>query len=102
MKRYAVCLSPEAEADIVEIYRYISDTSMSSLLARQYVDRLMSYLETFDLFPERGTLRSDVRQGLRIVGFERSVSVAFIVERDDVVILRLAQHGRQIDLTAMR
>lgn len=98
MKRYAVRLSPEAEADIVDIYRSISEASMSSVVARQYVERLTSYLETFEVFPERGSLRNDVRQGLRVVGFERSVSVAFVVEQDSVVILRLAQNGRQIDL----
>lgn len=98
MKRYDVFLSPEAEADIVDIYRSISEASMSSVVDRQYVERLTSYLETFEVFPERGSLRNDVRQGLRVVGFERSVSVAFVVEQDSVVILRLAQNGRQIDL----
>jgi plasmid stabilization system protein ParE len=99
MKRYVVRLSPEAEADLVEIYRYVSATSMSTPVARQYVGRLTSYLESFDVFPERGSLRNDVREGLRIVGFERSISVAFVVEHDSVIILRLAQHGQQFDLS---
>ena len=51
MKRYAVRLSPEAESDLVEIYRYVSTASMSSLVARQYVDRLIAYLHSFDVFP---------------------------------------------------
>ena len=44
-------------------------------------------------------MRNDVREGLRVVGFERSISVAFIVEEESVVILRLAQHGQQINLS---
>lgn len=99
MKRYAVRLSSEAEADLVEIYCCISTASMSSLVARQYVDRLIAYLHSFDVFPERGSLRNDVREGLRVVGFERSISVAFIVEEESVVILRLAQHGQRIYLS---
>lgn len=37
-----------------------------------------------------------MRAGLRIVGFERSASVAFIVEDESVVILRIASKGQQL------
>jgi len=40
-----------------------------------------------------------IRPGLRIVGFERRVSVAFVVEEDEVVILRLLYAGRQFEST---
>lgn len=46
----------------------------------------------------RGSLRNEVRDGLRIVGFERSVSIAFLVEPDEVIILRIALHGQQLEL----
>lgn len=98
MKRYDVRLSPDAENDLVEIYRYVSTTSRSQTVARQYLDRITSYLTSFETFPERGSLRDDVRQGLRIVGFERKISVAFVVEGDCVTILRIAQNGRQLGL----
>lgn len=34
----------------------------------------------------RGSLRNEVRDGLRIVGFERTVSIAFLAETDEVIV----------------
>lgn len=39
-------------------------------------------------------MRSEIREGLRIVGFERRVSVAFVVEDSEVVILRILYAGQ--------
>lgn len=47
----------------------------------------------------RGTVRNELRANLRIVGFERRISVAFIVEGTDIVILRLLYGGRSFDPT---
>jgi len=41
-------------------------------------------------------VRSDHRPGLRVVGFERSASVAFVVEDDSVIILRIFHRGQDI------
>lgn len=101
MKRYRVRLSPGAEDDLVEMHSYIVENSGSSIAADRYLDRLDGFLASFDAFPERGTVRSEIRPGLRIVGFERSVSVAFIVEGEDVVILRILANGRQLNLNAI-
>ena len=49
----------------------------------------------FDLASERGRKRDDVRPGLRIAGFERRVTVAFMVENDRVIILRLFYGGQE-------
>jgi toxin ParE1/3/4 len=95
MKRFSVLLSPEAERDLEDIYRYVRQVSTSSLVARQYINRVMKFLATFDTFPERGSLRNDIRSGLRVVGFERNASVAFVVESDRVIILSIAMGGKQ-------
>ena len=42
---------------------------------------------------ERGHRRDDVRPGLRIIGFERRVTVAFTVSETHVVILRRFYSG---------
>ncbi|WP_312807850.1 hypothetical protein [Agrobacterium cavarae] len=47
------------------------------------------------VFPERGTLRDDVRDGQRIIGFERNASVAFIVEDESVIVLRILGKGQE-------
>ncbi|MGV1872874.1 type II toxin-antitoxin system RelE/ParE family toxin [Agrobacterium rosae] len=102
MKRYDVRLSPEAETDLVDIYQYVRVASQSPAVARQYLDRVTSYLSSFDVFPERGSLRNDIRPGLRVVGFERTISVAFIIEDESVIILRVGQNGQQLNLSDTR
>lgn len=90
-------LSEAAEADLREIYGYISAQS-SPAVARGYLNRVLGFLSGFELFPERGALRDDIRPGLRVVGFERRISIAFVVEPGEVVILRLLYGGRNLEL----
>jgi len=80
MQRYHVRVSDEAETDIAEIYRFVRRKTASASVARTYVGRIYAFLQEFESFPERGTVRANVRDGLRIVGFERRVSAAFVVE----------------------
>lgn len=42
----------------------------------------------------RGHHRNDIRPGLRIVGFERRVTIAFCVDESAVTILRVFYGGR--------
>jgi len=95
VKRYHVRLTDEAEADVARIYRFVRRKSASSEVARNYVGRIRSFLKEFETFPERGTVR-DIRDGMRIVGFERRVSIAFIVENGEVVVLRILYAGQQL------
>jgi toxin ParE1/3/4 len=48
----------------------------------------------FDVGSERGTLRNDIREGLRVVGFERRLAIAFTVETEKVIILRVFVAGQ--------
>ncbi|MDS7594922.1 type II toxin-antitoxin system RelE/ParE family toxin [Agrobacterium tumefaciens] len=95
MKYYAVRLSPEAQTDIVRIHASIVENSGSPVTADRYIDRISGFLSSLNVFPERGTVREEVRSGLRIIGFERSASVAFVVENDDVVVLRILVKGQE-------
>ncbi|MDH0613865.1 MULTISPECIES: type II toxin-antitoxin system RelE/ParE family toxin [unclassified Agrobacterium] len=102
MKYYAVRLSPEAQTDLVHIHQNIVGKSGSPAVADRYIDRIGIFLSTLNVFPERGTVRNELRVGLRIIGFERSTSVAFVVEQDDVVVLRLLAKGQEFDEEALR
>ncbi|WP_414814896.1 type II toxin-antitoxin system RelE/ParE family toxin [Rhizobium sp. IY2] len=66
--------------------------------AQNYIDCLQAFLESFQSFPKRGTVRSEIRDGLRIVGFERSLSIAFTVEGETVYILRIMSGGQELRL----
>jgi toxin ParE1/3/4 len=48
-------------------------------------------------FPERGTRRDDLARGLRTIGFERRVTIAFRVVRTRVEIVTIAYGGRDFE-----
>lgn len=97
MERYNIRLTDEAELDLARIYGFIRKKSASSIIARNYVARIRVFLDEFQDFPERGSLRDHVRPGLRIIGFERRVSVAFVVEPTEVAILRILYAGQHFE-----
>lgn len=74
----SVVLSPEAETDPVALYDWIAERA-SPDAALGYIDRLERYIRGFDYASKRGTRRKDIREGLRTVGFERRVTIAFNV-----------------------
>jgi plasmid stabilization system protein ParE len=71
--------------------------SASALRAEQYLGRIRRFLEGLRTFPERGSIRDDVRPGLRVIGFERRIAIAFTVEGDEVVVFRLLYGGRSFE-----
>lgn len=91
---YRIRLTKEAEADLQSIYLWIA-THASPITARSYINRIVEYMQSFELFPERGTIRDDICPGLRFVGFERRISIAFVIEANDVVILRILYAGQR-------
>ena len=93
MKSRAVIFSPEARDDILRMYDRIADRVGMSV-ALGYVERLEAYCLRLDLASERGSRRDDVRAGLRVVGFERRVTIAFSVDENATTILRLFQGGQ--------
>lgn len=50
-----------------------------------------------NLFPERGSRRDDLEPGVRTIGFERRVVIAFRVLSDEVEILRVFYGGQDVD-----
>ena len=90
-----VVLSDDAISDLDDIYEWIAENA-GTPVAEAYIVRLKAYCLSFALFPERGTLRSDLRSGLRTIGFRRQATIVFTVRRNDVLILRIARRGRDI------
>lgn len=98
MRRRTVGFSSRAKADLLELQDWIAERA-GAAIATAYVERLQAYCQDFELAAERGHRRDDIRPGLRIVGFERPVAIAFIVEPAQVIIVRLYYGGRTIDPT---
>jgi toxin ParE1/3/4 len=63
-------------------------------VAQSYVARIEAYCSGFEFAGERGRRHDDVRPGMRVVGFERRVGIAFIASDDEIRILRLYYGGQ--------
>ena len=90
-----VRLSDAAWNDVAELLDFLVP-SAGEVAARSYVDRLIGYCAGFSTFPERGTRRDDISPGLRTVGYRRQATIAFRVEADRVIILRILYGGRDL------
>ncbi len=91
-----VVFATSAQADLDGLFEWISDRAgLATALA--YTRRIESFCAGFAPFPKRGSERSDLRPGLRTIGFERRVTIAFTVQGDDVVILRILYAGRSLE-----
>jgi toxin ParE1/3/4 len=93
MKQREVFYSPEVETDLSNLFDYIAARS-NDQTALNFISRIEEFCDGLGLPSERGTLRDDIRNGLRIIGFERRSVIAFAVEEDRVVILRFFSGGR--------
>jgi toxin ParE1/3/4 len=93
MKTRHVVLAPEAADDLIGLYEWVAARA-SPVVAMGYLGRVESFLAGLSVGSERGQLRSDVRSGLRVVGFERRLTVAFLVDDDLVTVLRVLGAGQ--------
>ncbi|WP_018688006.1 type II toxin-antitoxin system RelE/ParE family toxin [Ahrensia kielensis] len=93
MKQRTVEFAPEASGDLFALYDWIS-VKASPAVAMGYIERIETYCNEFDFASERGQMRNDIRSGLRIVGFEKRLTIAFIVSNTNVTILRIFYGGK--------
>ncbi|MDR2893187.1 MAG: type II toxin-antitoxin system RelE/ParE family toxin [Deltaproteobacteria bacterium] len=76
---YRIVFSPEAERQLTALYNYIADAA-SPDVAKSYTEAIVSYCESLYVFPIRGTMRDDVRPGLRITNYKKRTIIAFEVD----------------------
>ena len=94
-----VTFRPGARTDLFNLHDYVARRSGRDRAGR-YIDRIESACLRLKDFPERGTKRDDLAPGLRTIGFERRVLIAFRVLPDEVEIAAILYGGR--DLTSDR
>jgi toxin ParE1/3/4 len=90
-----VGFSPDADRDMRRLYDYIAERGGEDR-ALGYISRIETACRSLDTLPERGTLRDNLLPGLRTIGFEQRVTIAFQVQVDRVTILRVLYGGRDI------
>jgi plasmid stabilization system protein ParE len=65
--------------------------------AADYTEAILSYCESLTTFPHRGTLRDDVRPGLRITHYRKRAVIAFDVDGEQVSILGVFYGGQNYE-----
>jgi toxin ParE1/3/4 len=93
MVSHRVVFAPEAEAQIVSLYRYIRQEA-SADIAERFTASIIAHCEGLATFPHRGTPRDDIRPGMRTISFRRRVVIAYTVDGDRVSILGMYYGGQ--------
>ena len=93
MKERLVVFAPDAAGDLVALYDWIADAASPSV-ALTYLERVEAFCQRLSTGSERGHLRTDIRPGLRIIGFERRLTIAFSVDDERVTVLRVFSRGQ--------
>ena len=92
-----VNFSPAAEDDLAEIQDYLA-ARFSQRNANRFCSGHSARVPFSGPRPRRGTARDDVEPGIRIVGFQRRVSIVFKVNGDEVIVLGVYYGGRGFDV----
>jgi toxin ParE1/3/4 len=88
-----VIFRPQAEADLLSLYRYIAEASGLGI-ASEYINRIEVACMSLATFPNRGTKRDDLAPGLRTVAFERRLTIVYRALKTRVEIVTIA-YGRR-------
>jgi toxin ParE1/3/4 len=93
---HKVVFRENALADLTTLYDYIASDN-SPEVAIRYIRRIQEACLRLATFPERGRRRDDIKPGLRVIGFERRVAIAFRVLKTKVEIVSIAYGGRDFE-----
>jgi toxin ParE1/3/4 len=88
-------ITPRARRDVRSISRWVEQRA-GETIADAYVSRLQRHVEELVEFPERGTRRSRRRPHLRVIGFERRITILFVVTAAEVTVLRILYGGQNL------
>lgn len=91
-----VLFTPRADRQMADLFDYVSDHA-SEVVATRYLGRIVAFCEALDVFPLRGQQRNDILPGLRTVGFERRITIAFVVETEAVLIEGIFYGGQDFE-----
>ena len=71
---------------MLQLYRELASFGKAGpVMAWNYISGIRQFAE-LATFPKRGTVRTGLVPGLRIIGYRRSVSIAFVVEEVHVLV----------------
>ena len=102
MKRLPVEYRPTAAADLENIFTYVLSKSRNPVTAIGYTDRIFARCESIGDAPFGGVSRSDLGEGIRMVPFEKSVVILYVVEQHHVSITNVFAGGMDYEALLRR
>jgi toxin ParE1/3/4 len=93
---YSVVFTPEAEEQLVELYRYIA-IDASPAVAEKFTSAIVDFCEGLTKFPHRSVRRDDIRPGLFVTQFRSRVVIAYSVDNNEVVVIGVFYGGRDFE-----
>ena len=97
-QHFRLVMTSQARQQFRELRRCIASVSGSEVTARNYMSALTDYIEQLPDFPLRGQAFSLHHPGMRIIGFRKTLLIAFLVTNDSVAVLSVLS-TRQSRLT---
>jgi toxin ParE1/3/4 len=94
VRRAKVRFRPEALKDLRDIFAFVLSLSRSPVTARRYVGRIRARCDKIGDAPHGGVSRDDLVPGLRMIPFEHSAVVLYLVDSGDVVVTNIF-YGRR-------
>jgi toxin ParE1/3/4 len=91
-----IVFTPRAERHIDRLHEYIAGKA-SEARADVYIARIVAFCSRLETFPMRGQQRDDLLPGLRTIGFERRVTIAFVVAANAVLIEGIFYGGQDFE-----
>jgi plasmid stabilization system protein ParE len=91
-----IVFTPEARDQLDHLHAYIS-AAANVEIASGFTDGIIDHIAGLSEFPKRGTPRDDLRPGLRTLAWRRRVTIAFVVEETDVVVIGIFYGGRDFE-----
>lgn len=88
-----ILFAPEASDALVRLYRSLIHRD-GEASATAFIERFEAWCAALSDFPERGIRRDDLYPGLRVLGFERRMAIAFHLGLDTVTIDLIAHGAR--------
>jgi toxin ParE1/3/4 len=93
---YSVVFAPEAEEQLIELYRYIAGEA-SPAVAEKFASGIVEFCEGLVNFPHRSVRRDDIRPGLLVTQYQNRVVIAYSVDDDTVVVIGVFYGGRDFE-----
>lgn len=94
--KYKVVFSPEAEEQLLALYRYLANV-VSPSVAHNYTSSIIDFCEQLTIFPLRGNQRDDIRPGLRTTHYKKQTVIAFSVQHEQIAILGIFYGGQDYE-----